>query len=61
MRQPPIPVQMTKASINAYVKMFNRSVFHMDDLGVTYSSRTEDAHKAVKAFFSGEHPEWHYE
>lgn len=59
--QPPLPVQMAKASINAYVKMFNRSVFHMDEVGVTYSSRTEDANSAVKAFFSGETAEWQYD
>ncbi len=60
-RQPPIPVQMTKASINAYARIFNRSVFHMDEVGVTFSSRTRDAQVAEKAFFSGEKPEWQAE
>ena len=60
-RQPPIPVQMTKASINALVKIFNRAVFHMDDLGVTFSSRTQDARTAEETFFSGAKSEWRVE
>lgn len=57
---PPLPVHMGKASINAYVKLFNRSVFHMDEVGVTYSGNTDDAKLAAEVFFSGEQATWHY-
>ena len=57
-RQPPIPVQMTKASVNALVKALDRSIFHLDAPGVTLTSRTRDAAKARAAFFEGETPDW---
>ncbi len=60
-RQPPIPVQMTKASVNALVKALDRSIFHLDAPGVTLTSRTRDAAKAKEAFFEGETPDWENE
>ncbi|MBI3994279.1 MAG: enoyl-CoA hydratase/isomerase family protein [Candidatus Lambdaproteobacteria bacterium] len=57
-RQPPLPVQMTKASINALVKTFNRSVFHLDEVGVTFTTMSQDARVAEETFFSGASPEW---
>ena len=57
-RQPPIPVQMTKASVNALVKAMDRSIFHLDAPGVTLTSQTRDAAKAREAFFEGESPGW---
>ena len=57
-RQPPIPVQMTKASVNALVKAMDRSIFHLDAPGVTLTSQTRDAAKAREAFFEGGSPGW---
>ena len=57
---PPLPVHMGKASINAYVKALNRAVFHMDEVGVTYSGLTEDAQRAGDTFFSGQKATWRY-
>jgi enoyl-CoA hydratase len=61
LQQPPLPVEMTKASINALVRALDRSIFHLDEYGLGLSGRSEDAAAAVKAFFEGTHPEWRYE
>ena len=51
--QPPLPVQMTKSAINAYVRALDRAVFHGDAFGLALTGRTDDAAKARKAFFGG--------
>ncbi|HKI99907.1 MAG TPA: enoyl-CoA hydratase/isomerase family protein [bacterium] len=61
LRQPPLPVEMTKASINALVRALDRSVFHLDEYGLGLSGRTQDAAKAMRAFFEGDAPDWTYE
>jgi len=61
LRQPPLPVEMTKASINALVRALDRSVFHLDEYGLGLSGRSQDAEQALKAFFEGSTPEWRYE
>jgi enoyl-CoA hydratase len=61
LRQPPLPVEMTKASINALVRALDRSVFHLDDYGVALSGGTRDAAEAKRTFFEGGTPEWKYE
>lgn len=61
LRQPPLPVEMTKASINALVRALDRSVFHLDEYGLALSGRTRDAEAAVRAFFEGTQPEWKHE
>lgn len=60
-RQPPLPAAMTKASVNAYVRALDRSIFHMDSVGVTLTGRMRDAARAQKAFFSGESVQWENE
>jgi enoyl-CoA hydratase len=49
--QPPLPVQFTKASINAYTRALDRAVFHADPTGLALTGRTEDAALARDAFF----------
>lgn len=61
LRQPPLPVEMTKASINALVKALDRSVFHLDDYGVALSGRSRDSEAARKAFFDGTTPDWQFD
>ena len=56
--QAPIPVAMTKLSINAYVRALDRAVFHLDAPAVTLTGRTRDAAKARKQYFSGESADW---
>ncbi len=56
--QPPLPVRMTKASINALTKALDRSVFHMDPYGLALTASSQDSRKARDAFFKGEHPQW---
>lgn len=58
LRQPPLPVQMTKASVNAATQALDRAVFHMDAPGVAWTGRTRDAARAREAFFRGETPDW---
>jgi enoyl-CoA hydratase/carnithine racemase len=55
---PPIPVQLTKASINALVRALDPAVFHGDPAAYALSRRTEDARTAREAFFAGTTPEW---
>lgn len=57
-RQPPLPVQMTKASINAYVRALDRATFHADAVGLAMTGRTQDAAAAREAFFAGNRPAW---
>ncbi len=57
-RQPPLPVQMTKASINALVKAHDRAVFHLDEAGVALTAATRDAEEAARTIASGETPAW---
>lgn len=50
-KQPPLPVSLTKASINAYVRALDRAVFHADPVGLAMTGRTQDAVQAKDAFF----------
>jgi len=50
-KQPPLPVNMAKASINAYVRALDRAVFHADPVGLALTGRTQDAEQAREAFF----------
>jgi enoyl-CoA hydratase/carnithine racemase len=56
--QPPLPVRMTKASINAYVRALDRAVFHQDAAGLALTGRSRDAAAAKEAFFSGKPAAW---
>jgi enoyl-CoA hydratase/carnithine racemase len=50
-KQPPLPVSLTKASIDAYVRALDRAVFHADPVGLAMTGRTQDAVQAKDAFF----------
>lgn len=60
LRQPPLPVEMTKASINAMVHALDHSLFHMDDYALALTGRSQDAARAREAFSRGETPEWEH-
>ena len=51
--QPPLPVQMAKASIRAVTHAMDRAVAHLDDFGLGLTGGTRDAARAREAFFSG--------
>lgn len=57
-RQPPVPVTVTKASINANAKALDRSIQHMDHLAVGFMGRSQNSRIARETYFSGEEP--HY-
>ncbi|MEE8396680.1 MAG: enoyl-CoA hydratase/isomerase family protein [bacterium] len=57
-RQPPLPVRMTKASVNAVVKALDRAVSHLDSPGVAFTAASSDSQRARQTFFSGETAEW---
>jgi enoyl-CoA hydratase/carnithine racemase len=61
LRQPPLPVEMTKASINALVRALDRPVFHLDEYGLGLSGRSEDARRALRTFFEGGDPDWRFD
>ena len=60
LRQPPLPVEMTKASINAMVHALDHSLFHMDEYALALTGRSQDAARAREAFFREETPEWEH-
>ena len=51
--QPPLPVQMAKASIRAVTHALDRATAHLDDYGLGLTGGTRDAARARDAFFSG--------
>jgi len=59
-RQPPIPVQLTKQSINALVKALDGAVFHADPAAYALSRRSEDARIAREAFFDDGPRDWRF-
>lgn len=58
MAQAPLPVAMTKASINAYVHALDKAVFHADAVGLTLTGRSKDAATAKEAFFAKKPGTW---
>jgi len=59
-RQPPLPVEMGKASINAMVRALDRAVYHLDDYALALTADSTDSARAKEAFFRGGQPEWEY-
>ena len=57
-RQPPVPVMVTKASINAYSKLADRAIHHMDHLAVGFMSKSENSRIARTTYFSDESPNY---
>ncbi|MDH4146684.1 MAG: enoyl-CoA hydratase/isomerase family protein [Acidimicrobiia bacterium] len=56
--QPPVPVTVTKASINAYSKALDRSVQHMDAIASAFMSHSPNSRIAQQTYFSGEGRDW---
>ncbi len=50
-RQPPLPAQMIKQSVNAVVSALDRSIMHMDHDQWMLTASTEDYREGIKAFF----------
>ena len=57
-RQPPVPVTVTKASINAYSKMTDRAIHHLDHLAVGFMGKSENSRIARSTYFSNEPPSY---
>jgi enoyl-CoA hydratase len=57
-RQPPLPAQMIKQSINALVSALDRSIMHMDHDQWTLTASTEDFREGITSFFEKRHPEF---
>ena len=49
--QPPVPVTMTKASVNAWTKALDRSVQHMDHVAVGFTTKSENSSIAMSTYF----------
>lgn len=57
-RQPPIPLQMIKQSVNAVVSALDRSIMHMDHDQWMLTASTEDYREGIKSFFEKRKPEF---
>jgi enoyl-CoA hydratase/carnithine racemase len=57
-RQPPLPVQMIKQSVNAVVSALDRSIMHMDHDQWLLTATTEDFREGIRAFFEKRDPKF---
>jgi len=57
-RQPPLPAQMIKQSVNALISALDRSIMHMDHDQWTLTASTEDFREGITSFFEKRHPEF---
>jgi enoyl-CoA hydratase/carnithine racemase len=57
-KQPPIPANLSKASINAYTKMMDRAVHHMDHLAAAFMGSSENSKVAQQTYFGEGKREW---
>ncbi len=58
LRQPPVPVTVSKASINAQAMPLGRAIQHMDHLAVGFMGKSENSRTARVTYFSGEGRDW---
>ena len=57
----PLPVEMTKASINAVVRAMDQAVFHLDPYGLALTARSGDSAKARRTAAGEPAEDWEYE
>ena len=57
-KQPPIPANLSKASINAYTKMMDRSVQHMDHLAAAFMGASANSTVARQTYFGNGQRDW---
>jgi len=57
--QPPVPVTMTKASVNAWTKANDRAIQHMDHVAVGFTTKSENSKIAMQTYF-GDRDQRHY-
>lgn len=58
LNQPPVPVTVTKASINAQAMPLGRAVQHMDHVAVGYMRKSESSKTARTTYFGNDPREW---
>ena len=51
LKQPPVPVTVTKASINALAMPLGRAIQHMDHLAVGYMGKSDNSRTARTSYF----------
>ena len=57
-KQPPVPVAVTKASINAQSMPLGRAIQHMDHVAVGYMGKSDSSRTARTTYFDNELREW---
>jgi len=57
-RQPPLPAQMIKQSVNAVVCALDRSIMHMDHDQWMLTASTDDYREGIRAFFEKRKPDF---
>ena len=57
-RQPPVPVTLSKASINAQALALGRAIQHLDHVAVGYMSGSTNTRTARRSYFNGEGRDW---
>ena len=57
-RQPPVPVTVTKASINAQAMPLGRAVQHMDHVAVGYMGKSDSSRTARQTYFNDDDRSW---
>ncbi len=55
-RQPPVPAELAKASVNAYALQMGRALHHMDHLAHAYTGTSRNSRLARAAYFSEDAP-----
>lgn len=58
LNQPPVPVTVTKASINAQAMPVGRAIQHMDHLAVGYMGKSDNSHVARTTYFGDQPRDW---
>jgi enoyl-CoA hydratase/carnithine racemase len=57
-RQPPLPAQMIKQSVNVLVAALDRAIMHMDHDQWMLTASTDDFREGIRAFFEKRSPEF---